>query len=677
MLKTRILALQLITISLLLFNTNFVSAQESPFQAIRLNNGNPIITPSMFNRSSDGDNINGPSLIRIPSWIPTSQRANPSARYYLYFGNHAGDYIRMAWAADIEGPYTLYNDFTSPGNRGVLDNNNSDIILRNNTRIEENHLASPDVIVDNENQRIILYFHSGSSFFVNGQEQSRQVTWVSTSQNGLNFNGNIEPVHLGSSYFRVFPYDGDLYALDNGGNLNRALNANTPWAIPSQHDLTSALWDRERNNTFQDDIPQPRAELRVRHTGTYVEGDDLYVFYSRRGEFQERIRLSTIDMAAASWRNWDSSYPPIDILTPNPGWEGGQRALANSETSAGINVNQLRDPDVFEDDDGQLYLIYTGNGEGGLGIARLYETPATNQTLTAVEDNHTKESAATRNFGFLSNLRISTDGTPDENRTAYVKFDLSNLTSVEHASVRMFARASSTGPITAYRASSNWSEGGMTFSNAPGLGAPITTTYIQDDDGYYNWNITDYVNDNLGSDITIAFDIPTPNAATHNFGSVQTDQPPTLEIRGSSGSNPNATVNLARGARTSQSSTSHGGSSSRAVDGNSSGVWTNGSTTHTTGGAGDWWYVDLGRNANIENIRIFNRTDGCCVFRLANFTVSISNSANGSAVWSRNVTSAPRPNTTLNTGGVTGRYVRITQNLNQPLSLAEVEVRGN
>ena len=534
MLKPHKLYLQLFALVLLLCNTHVVTAQESPYQAIRLNNGNPIITPSMFNNSSDGDNINGPSLIRVPSWIPTSQRAHPSARYYLYFGNHSGDYIRMAWAANIEGPYSLYNNFTSPGNRGVLDNNNSDIILRNNITIEENHLASPDVIVDNENQRIILYFHSGSSFFVDGQEQRNQVSWVSTSQYGLDFNGNIEPVHLGSSYFRVFPYDGDLYALDNGGRLNRALNGNNPWAIPSNHDLTDPLWDRSPNNGFADDIPVPRSELRVRHTGARVVGDNLHVFYSRRGEFQERIQLSTIDMSAANWTNWNPSYPPIDILTPNPGWEGGQRSLANSETSDAVNVNQLRDPDVFQDSDGQIYLIYTGNGEGGLGIARLYETPNTSQSLTAVEDSHVKESSATRNFGRLNNLRTSNDGSPDENRTIYVKFDLSNVSNVEHASVRLYAGASSTGPVTAYEASSNWTERGITYNDAPALSTPITTTYIQDDEQYYNWNVTDYVNDNLGSDVTIAFDIATPNTASHSFGSVQTSRPPRLDISGNS-----------------------------------------------------------------------------------------------------------------------------------------------
>jgi len=177
--------------ALFLFTATSGFAQTPSFETIRLNNGNPIIEPSMFNNPDDGENINGPSLIRVPDWIPTNRRAHPSAQYYLYFAHHSGDYIRMAWAANIEGPYTLYDDFTSRGDRGVLDNNRRDIELNNGIRIEENHLASPDVIVDNENQRIIMYFHSGSSFFVNGDEVNRQVTWVSTAPYGLEFFDGI------------------------------------------------------------------------------------------------------------------------------------------------------------------------------------------------------------------------------------------------------------------------------------------------------------------------------------------------------------------------------------------------------------------------------------------------------------------------------------------------------
>ena len=38
-------------------------------------------------------NINGPSLIRVPDWIP-----NRFGKYYLYFANHRGCEIHLAYA---------------------------------------------------------------------------------------------------------------------------------------------------------------------------------------------------------------------------------------------------------------------------------------------------------------------------------------------------------------------------------------------------------------------------------------------------------------------------------------------------------------------------------------------------------------------------------------------------
>ena len=42
---------------------------------------NPIVTPALD--ESIGANINGPSLLRVPEWLP-----NPLGRYYLYFAHH-------------------------------------------------------------------------------------------------------------------------------------------------------------------------------------------------------------------------------------------------------------------------------------------------------------------------------------------------------------------------------------------------------------------------------------------------------------------------------------------------------------------------------------------------------------------------------------------------------------
>ena len=54
-----------------------------------------------------GNNIAGPSLIRVPKWI-----MNPLGRYYLYFSAHKGDFIRLTYADRLEGPWQIYKKGT-------------------------------------------------------------------------------------------------------------------------------------------------------------------------------------------------------------------------------------------------------------------------------------------------------------------------------------------------------------------------------------------------------------------------------------------------------------------------------------------------------------------------------------------------------------------------------------
>ena len=51
-----------------------------------------------------GSNINSPSLIRVPDWID-----NPLGRYYLYFADRGGQYIRLAYSNDIQDSGTVYS----------------------------------------------------------------------------------------------------------------------------------------------------------------------------------------------------------------------------------------------------------------------------------------------------------------------------------------------------------------------------------------------------------------------------------------------------------------------------------------------------------------------------------------------------------------------------------------
>lgn len=61
----------------------------------------PIVTPQTH--PSIGENIQGPSLIRVPEWVD-----NPLGKYYLYFADHKGSYIRLAYADEITGPWHIH-----------------------------------------------------------------------------------------------------------------------------------------------------------------------------------------------------------------------------------------------------------------------------------------------------------------------------------------------------------------------------------------------------------------------------------------------------------------------------------------------------------------------------------------------------------------------------------------
>jgi hypothetical protein len=121
----------------------------------------------------------------------------------------------------------------------------------------------------------------------------------------------------------------------------------------------------------------------------------------------------------------------------------------------------------------------------------------------------------------------------------------------------------------------------------------------------------------------------------------------------------------------------------RAVDGNTNGAWSGGSVTHTAFDDQPWWQVDLEDSHRIEEIAIWGRTDGCCVDRLSDYYVLVSDEPFGSGsldevlaqpgVWASHQAAAPRPVTTVDVGR-TGRYVRVQLAGNNALSLAEVQV---
>ncbi len=138
-------------------------------------------------------------------------------------------------------------------------------------------------------------------------------------------------------------------------------------------------------------------------------------------------------------------------------------------------------------------------------------------------------------------------------------------------------------------------------------------------------------------------------------------------------------VNVARIGTASQSSTRTGAAfqgdiAQVALDGNTDGIFNNGSVTHTNNQAQATWLVDLNADRAIDDVVLFNRAD-CCGNRLSNFNVAVLNDANA-VIASQNFAGqvAQGGSQTFNFGGVTGQRVRVQLNGANVLSLAEVQV---
>ncbi len=341
---------------------------------------NPVIKPGMDPRLEAEArkygyvNINGPSLIRVPSWIK-----DPLGKYYLYFAHHKGEYIRMAYADDLAGPWKIYGPGTlqleesgfptepaGPGSMfdaaaSVLDKYPPKVawaIIRvglaarlaasdreaegkGGSKETRPHIASPDVIVDHDRKQIRMYYHGMLA-------DSNQMSRVALSDDGINFRAR--PELLTSPYLRVFPFRGMYYGLSMPG-----------------------LFCRSRDGLEGFEIrPGLVFGVNMRHCGLLLCGSTLYVFRSRVGDAPERILCSTVDLSSSEWNDWKATGER-EVMRPRKSWEGAGLPVAPSQRGEVTRPeNQLRDPAIFEEK-GKIYLLYACAGEHGIAIARLHE----------------------------------------------------------------------------------------------------------------------------------------------------------------------------------------------------------------------------------------------------------------------------------------------------------------
>jgi len=340
------LSLPLVCAGLMLVAFGCAVAEPTAPQPFERLPENPIITPA----SSPllGKNINGPALIRVPDWLP-----DPLGRYYLYFAHHAGDSIRLAYADSIEGPWKIHE----PGT----------LRLDQVKDMVQGHIASPDIMVDEANKQIVMYYHGPlnpkgpgmktAQDFVRQalppKEKSkpnvnRQFTSVAVSKDGLHFEpaGGI----LAPFYARVFTHEGSDFCIAKGLMEDGLLMRRPSGSPDTPFEAVKKI------------LP------RMRHCAVWIDGQRLYVAYSRIGDAPEHIVLSYVDTTGDPSK-WKFSAP-VSLLKPEKPWEGAKHPVRPSRPGLAKGpVNEMRDPALFTEG-GTMYLIYSIAGESGLAIAK-------------------------------------------------------------------------------------------------------------------------------------------------------------------------------------------------------------------------------------------------------------------------------------------------------------------
>lgn len=327
-------------------------AARTPAVTARRLSRNPLITTRTS--ATLGDNINGPTVIRVPAWVK-----QPLGRYYMYFAHHMGGFIRLAYADAIEGPWKIHEPGVSPVRDTALFRPQPD--PPENLENFYTHVASPEIEIDHERQRLVLWFHgwwTEGKMWPVGEAAARewvrangysQFTQSATSGDGLHFAA--QPPITRTSYLRVWRRDGARFGMGRLGQLWRSAD---PLSVfePGPNPFRGGAYAN-----------------RVRHVALLQRGSLMHVFFSAIGDAPERILMSTISLSA-DWSTWLASTP-IEMLQPEAAYECPTRPTVPSDAGdVKVPVRQLRDPAIFEEN-GRTFLFYSFCGEQGIAAAEL------------------------------------------------------------------------------------------------------------------------------------------------------------------------------------------------------------------------------------------------------------------------------------------------------------------
>jgi hypothetical protein len=221
-----------------------------------------------------------------------------------------------------------------------------------------------------------------------------------------------------------------------------------------------------------------------------VEGSDSFRFTITRSGSTAKSLVVHLSTSGTASNGDDYNAIPASVTIP----------------AGAPSVNITRTPFADPDGEGHQSVIVTIQPHSSYGVAAPGSASADISDgasvvkLSAIADAHVRGGAfSDTNFGSATQL-VSKHGTGDAHRLIFLKFDLSGVSTITSATLRLFGRLSNTSsvnvPTGVYSCSdTTWSESGLTYDTRPASGTTaLATATITDDVGrWYEWDLTAYL----------------------------------------------------------------------------------------------------------------------------------------------------------------------------------------
>lgn len=295
--------------------------------------------------------INFPSIIAVPKWFYPRL-----GNYYMYFSDHHGLFIRLAYADQVTGPWQVYSSPALTIAQVYAANNLTYNASQLSYKVE---CSSPDVHVDHQTRSVRMYFKHRLP-----NHDYAILDSLAQSRDGISFAPRAGVM---ASYARVFQWAGEpghVYMIDRQGNMLRSPDGYEGWEMGN-----SVVGLAFANQSM---VNGDRYTGLVRHVGLLVTGHRLYVFGSRVGDAPEHILWTSLDLRCTltDWQACATDGPAREAFRGVMPYEGADYPAVPSRKGDAIHVNQLRDPFPFADG-GKCYMFYTIAGESGIAGGRI------------------------------------------------------------------------------------------------------------------------------------------------------------------------------------------------------------------------------------------------------------------------------------------------------------------